>query len=117
MSPEVSLLVRAVLLGLLVLAIERFGRRRQARRAELRRMNLTVVRLPATQHLKEPPLVGRPLQVGIKEKRVKQGVVQGLAAAAKPAQTAVLRLEPRTAPAYVTEKHHFDGHVTEKRAA
>lgn len=116
MSPEVSLLVRAVLLGLLVLAIERFGRRRQARRAELRRMNLTVVRLPATQHLKEPPLVGRPLQVGIKE-RVRQGVVQGAAASAKPAQTAVLKLEPRTAPAYVTEKHPFEGHVTEKRAA
>lgn len=111
MSPEVALFVRAALLGLLVFAIERVGRRRQARRADLRRTE-TIVRLPATQHLKTPPLVGRPLQVSVK-KDVKQVVV----ATAKPAQTAVLRLEPRTAPVYVTEKYPFDGHVTEKRAA
>lgn len=110
MSPEVALLVRAALLGLLVFALERFSRRRYERRAELRR---TLVRLPATHPPATSSLVGRPLQVSVKQKHIKPAVT----ASAKPSQTDILRLEPHTAPVYITEQHPFDGHVTEKRAA
>ena len=105
MSPEVALLVRAALLGLLVFVIERCGKRRQTKRAELRR---TVVQLPPTRYPATPPVTGRPIQVDV------------VRAVAKPAVTApnqreIVRL-PRTAPAYVMERT-LDGHVTEKRAA
>ncbi len=99
MSPEVALLIRAALLGLLVLAIEHFGRRRQAKCAELRR---ALVRLPATQY-------PAPTQLEVVRVVAKPAV-------AAQSRRKIVRLEPRTTPAYITDST-FDGHVTEKRAA
>ena len=111
MSPEVALLVRAALLGLLVVAIEHVGKRRQARRAELRRKNIqTVIRLPETRY-PEKALTGRPVQID-----VAQTVKASVPVTAQPTQSEILRLEPCSTPPHVMG-HVLDGHVTEKRAA
>lgn len=92
MTPELALLVRAVLLGLLVLTFERVSTRAQLKRSEARR---TAVRLPLTLNPVVTPLPGRPIQVSATQ------------VAPKPAAPAtghlkVIRLEPQSD--YVTEK-------------
>ena len=109
MSPEVALLVRAALLGFLVLAVERLGKRRQAKqvvkRAEAER---TIVRLPMT-HYPDKPLSGRPLQVTVRP-CTKASFPQVNSGPAK-----IVQLEPT--PAMTPAPKLYDGHVTEKRAA
>ena len=92
MTPELALLVRAVLLGLLVLTCERVSTRLQLKRREARR---TAVRLPATLNPVVTTLPGRPVQVSAAQ------------VAPKPAAPAtghlkVIRLELQ--PDYATEK-------------
>lgn len=93
MTPELALLVRALLLGLLVLTFERVSKRLQTKRSEARR---TAVRLPAILNPVVRPLPSRPIEVTI------------VRAAPKPIAPAtghvkIVRLEPQT-PVYVTEK-------------
>ena len=109
MSPEVALLVRAALLGLLVFTLERFGKRRQVRQAAKRSVRRaeaerTIVRLPPTLYADEPP-TSRPLQVTARRPNA-----SAVSAPAQPGQAKIVQLEPTPAPIY-------DGHVTEKRAA
>lgn len=90
MTPEISLLIRAVVLSLLVLGVERAVRSRQLKRDAQRGR---VVRLPAEIN----PVVSfpsRPVQVSVAQVSESAGVT---------GQPNVLRLEPQ-APAYVTEK-------------
>ncbi len=93
MTPELALLARAFLLGLVVLVAERFAKRRALRRSDVRR---TVVRLPEALNPVVRSLPGRPLGVSVVE------------AAPKPASPAtghltVVKLEPRETP-YVSDK-------------
>ena len=94
MSPEVALLVRAALLGLVVLAVERFGKRRQAKRTEQAEAERTIIRLPVTRYSDMP--------------RTNASTVSAQANS-EPAK--IVQLEPNPAPKL------YDGHVTEKRAA
>ena len=106
MSPEVALLVRAALLGLLVLAVERFGKRRQTRQAVKRAAaERTIIRLPVTRRPDEP-LTGLPLQVTVRPR-----TNASTSAPAQAGQAKIVQLEPSAAPEL------YDGHVTEKRAA
>lgn len=88
MSPEIALIIRAALLVLAVVTVERLVARRRARMAEQRR---TLVRLPMVLNPASQPLHGRPLEVS---------VVRPLHKPAVPDN--VVRLEPR--PAYLDEK-------------
>ena len=114
MSPEVALLVRAALLGLLVFTLERFGKRRQVRQAVKRSVRRaeaerTIVRLPPTlyaDYADEPP-TSRPLQVTARRRPNASTV----SAPAQPGQAKIVQLEPTPAPKL------YDGYVTEKRAA
>lgn len=91
MTPEIALLVRAVLLSLLVLGAERLITRRQTARREARR---TVVKLPMALNPVVTFAPSRPLQVGVE---------QATAQAARPTgHGEVVRLEPR--PAFDPEK-------------
>ncbi len=90
MSPEIALMVRAVLLVLAVVVVERFVARRRARLAEQRR---TVVRLPMVLNPASRSLHGRPLTVSVVRPVPKP-------VAATPSN--VVRLEP--APTYLDEK-------------
>lgn len=92
MTPELALLARAVLLGLLVLGAERFAKRRALRRSDTRR---TVVRLPEALNPVVRSLPSRPIVVSVE-------------ADPKPAAPAtghltVVRLEPQETP-YLTDK-------------
>ncbi len=90
MNPELALIVRAALLVLAVVTVERFVARRRARLAEQRR---TLVRLPMVLNPVSQPLHGRPLEVSIVRPLHKPVVV---------APSNVVRLEPQ--PAYLDEK-------------
>ena len=110
MSPEVALLVRAALLGLLVLALERFGKRRQIKRnvrqaAKRAAAERTIIRLPVTRRPDEP-LTGRPLQVTVRRR-----TNASTSAPTQAGQVKIVQLEPNPAPEL------YNGHVTEKRAA
>lgn len=90
MTPEISLLVRAVVLSLLILGVERLVRLRGRKRAAQR---LSVVRLPAEIN----PVVhfsSRPVQVNVVEMPEPSVRATG--------QLKVVRLEP--IPTYATEK-------------
>ena len=89
MSPEIALIVRAVLLVLAVVAVERFVVRRRSRLAEQRR---TLVRLPMVLNPVSQPLRGRPLEVS--------ALVSGQKPVASTPSN-VVRLEP--APTYLDE--------------
>ncbi len=111
MSPEVALLVRAALLGLVVLAAERFGKRRQAKRAEAERI---IIRLPATRRPNEP-LAGRPLQVIRPHTNAPTASAQAKPGQANSEPATIVQLEP--AATMTATPKLYDGHVTEKRAA
>ncbi len=114
MSPEVALLVRAALLGLFVFALERFSRRRQARHAATRNTSVRSAGntiLPELRYSSPLTLTGRPVQLEMAQSKMAQSkmaqvkVVQRVSVSAtQPAQPDILRFEPRTVPAYVTEK-------------
>ena len=110
MSPEVALLVRAALLGLLVVALERFGRRRQAKRAEAER---TIIRLPAARR-PEKPLAGRPLQV-TPQTTLRPHTDVTASAQVNAESNKIVRL--KSSQTVNTTVTRCDGHVTEKRAA
>jgi hypothetical protein len=85
MTPEIALLIRAALLSLLVLAVERFANHRQVARREARR---TVVKLPATLNPVVTLAPGRPLQVNPAHPAFKASATEHLE---------VVQLEPRRA--------------------
>jgi len=92
MTPELALLARAILLGLLVLVAERFAERGMLKRSDVRR---TVVRLPEALNPVVRSLPSRPLVVSVE-------------AAPKPASPAtghltVVKLEPQGVP-YLSDK-------------
>ncbi len=97
MTPEVALLARALVLGLLVLTLEHVSKHLQAKRSEARR---TAVRLPATLNPVVTTLPGRPVQVSVSEVVTKPAPALPLSATG---HLKVVRLEPR-APAYTTNK-------------
>lgn len=86
MTPEIALLIRAALLSLLVLAVERFTNHQQAARREARR---TVVKLPATLNPVVTFAPGRPLQVNPAHPALKASAATG--------HLEVVQLEPRRA--------------------
>ena len=115
MSPEVALLVRAALLGLVVLAVERFGKRRQAKRTEQAEAERTVIRLPATRR-PDKPFAGRPLQVTVHPRtNASTASAQAKSGQANSGAAKIVQLEPT--PAMTPASKLYDGHVTEKRAA
>ena len=103
MSPEVTLLVRAALLGLGLLAAERLFKRRQDKR---RAAGQTIIRLSAPSITAPEPLAGRPVQVTVR--------ARPNTASATPE---ILRLEPAPPVNPAGAPKLYDGHVTEKRAA
>ncbi len=90
MNPEIALLIRAALLVLAVVTVERLVARRRARAAEQRR---TLVRLPMVLNPVSRSLHGRPLEVSI---------VRPVHKSVSVVPDNVVRLEPR--PAHLDEK-------------
>ena len=90
MNPEIALVIRAALLVLAVITVERFVARRRARVAEQRR---TLVRLPMVLNPAPRSLPGRPLEVSI---------VRPVQKKVSATPDNVVRLEPQ--PAYLDEK-------------
>ena len=90
MNPEIALVIRAALLVLAVVVVERFVARRRARVAEQRR---TLVRLPMVLNPVSQSLHGRPLEVSI---------VRPVQKKVSVAPDNVVRLEPQ--PVYLDEK-------------
>lgn len=92
MSPELALIVRAALLVLAVVTVERFVARRRARLAEQRR---AVVRLPMVLNPVVQPLHGRPLEMSVVRLLHKSVVV---------VPHNVVKLESQPEPSYLSEK-------------
>ncbi len=97
MTPELALLVRALLLGVLVLSLEHVSKHLRAKRWETRR---TAVRLPATLNPVVTALSGRPVQVSVSEVITKPAPTVPLSATG---HLKIVRLEPR-APDYTAGK-------------
>ncbi len=93
MTPELALIARALVLGLLVLGLEHVSKQLRAKRRETRR---TAVRLPATLNPVVTVLPGRPVQISTP-------VVVARPAVAATGHLKIVRLEPST-PAYAPDK-------------
>ena len=97
MTPEVALLVRALILGALVLTLEHVSKHLQAKRSEARR---TAVRLPATLNPVVTTLPGRPVQVSVSEVATTSAPAVPLSATG---HLKIVRLEPQVS-AYTSDK-------------